>query len=1026
MAGRYAELHALSNFTFLRGASHPEELVETAASLGYEALAITDECSMSGIVRAHAAAKNHGLKKLIIGSELKLRSGRKLVALARNSNGYASLCRLITAARRTAEKGSYELTRHAFEDGLPDCLVLWFPDQDYTLDVEDHWLRETFRDRLWIAVELLADGRQREQLAALREESRRLKLPLVAAGDVHMHRRARRIIQDAVTAIRLGTTIDNAGFALYPNGERHLRSLEVLQRIYPADLLEETVRIADTIDFSLDELRYEYPNEIVPDGETPPTYLRKLTETGMQRRWPQGVPENVTALVEHELALIADLRYEQYFLTVYDIVAYARAQGILCQGRGSAANSAVCFCLGITEVDPGRMAMLVERFISKERNEPPDIDVDFEHERREEVIQYIYSKYGRDRAALAATIITYRPRSALRDIGKVLGLSDLQIGRLSRSMQWWDGDKVDDSRILEAGLSPDSPIIKRLLYLVRELIGFPRHLSQHVGGFVISDAPLYELVPVENAAMPDRTVIQWEKDDLEELGLLKVDVLGLGMLTAIRRAFALIHGFDGREYSLATVPAEDPLVYDMICDGDTVGVFQIESRAQMAMLPRLRPRCYYDLVIEVAIIRPGPIQGDMVHPYLRRRNGEESVDYPSDEVKSVLQRTLGVPIFQEQVMQLAVVAAGFTPGEADGLRRAMAAWKRRGGLGPFEDKLVNGMRERGYDKEFARQIFQQILGFGEYGFPESHSASFALLVYVSSWLKRHEPAAFTCALLNSQPMGFYSASQLVQDAQRHDVQVRPVDVNRSAWDCSIEADEAGGPVLRLGLRMVKGLPEAAGKCVVAERARADYTQVQQLLERTGISRRALDALASAGALQALSGDRHRARWAVTGAEKPMPLFPSMDRYEPTPLLRKPTEGQDIVADYRSTGLTLARHPVCLLRRHLDRYRYVTAEQLPALGDGCKVNVAGLVITKQRPGTASGVTFVTLEDDTGQVNLVLWKQVAEKYRAALLNARLLGVTGELQIEDRVIHVIARQLFDHSDLLGDLAVQSRDFH
>jgi error-prone DNA polymerase len=1026
MAGRYAELHALSNFTFLRGASHPEELVETAASLGYEALAITDECSMSGIVRAHAAAKNHGLKKLIIGSELKLRSGRKLVALARNSNGYASLCRLITAARRTAEKGSYALTRHAFEDGLPDCLVLWVPDQDYTLDVEDHWLRETFRDRLWIAVELLADGRQREQLAALREESRRLKLPLVAAGDVHMHRRARRIIQDAVTAIRLGTTIDNAGFALYPNGERHLRSLEVLQRIYPADLLEETVRIADTIDFSLDELRYEYPNEIVPDGETPPTYLRKLTETGMQRRWPQGVPENVTALVEHELALIADLRYEQYFLTVYDIVAYARAQGILCQGRGSAANSAVCFCLGITEVDPGRMAMLVERFISKERNEPPDIDVDFEHERREEVIQYIYSKYGRDRAALAATIITYRPRSALRDIGKVLGLSDLQIGRLSRSMQWWDGDKVDDSRILEAGLSPDSPIIKRLLYLVRELIGFPRHLSQHVGGFVISDAPLYELVPVENAAMPDRTVIQWEKDDLEELGLLKVDVLGLGMLTAIRRAFALIHGFDGREYSLATVPAEDPLVYDMICDGDTVGVFQIESRAQMAMLPRLRPRCYYDLVIEVAIIRPGPIQGDMVHPYLRRRNGEESVDYPSDEVKSVLQRTLGVPIFQEQVMQLAVVAAGFTPGEADGLRRAMAAWKRRGGLGPFEDKLVNGMRERGYDKEFARQIFQQILGFGEYGFPESHSASFALLVYVSSWLKRHEPAAFTCALLNSQPMGFYSASQLVQDAQRHDVQVRPVDVNRSAWDCSIEADEAGGPVLRLGLRMVKGLPEAAGKCVVAERARADYTQVQQLLERTGISRRALDALASAGALQALSGDRHRARWAVTGAEKPMPLFPSMDRYEPTPLLRKPTEGQDIVADYRSTGLTLARHPVCLLRRHLDRYRYVTAEQLPALGDGCKVNVAGLVITKQRPGTASGVTFVTLEDDTGQVNLVLWKQVAEKYRAALLNARLLGVTGELQIEDRVIHVIARQLFDHSDLLGDLAVQSRDFH
>ena len=1025
MSGRYAELHALSNFTFLRGASHPEELVETAARLGYEALAITDECSMSGIVRAHAVAREAGLKKLIVGSELRLQSGRRLVVLARNQNGYTSLCRLITTARRAAEKGSYELTRPAFEDGLPDCLVLWVPDQDYTLDVEDHWIRETFRDRLWIAVELLVDGRQREQLAKLREEGRRLKLPLVASGDVHMHCRARRILQDTVTAIRHGTTIDNAGFALYPNGERHLRSLDVLQRIYPSDLLEETVRIADAIDFSLDELRYEYPNEIIPEGETSATYLRKLTEAGMQRRWPQGVSQKVVKLIEHELALIADLKYEPYFLTVYDIVAFARSQDILCQGRGSAANSAVCFCLGITEVDPARMEMLVERFISKERNEPPDIDVDFEHERREEVIQYIYSKYGRERAALAATVITYRPRSALRDVGKVLGLSDLQVSRLSRSMQWWDGHKVDDSRILEAGLAPDSPIIKRLLYLVGELIGFPRHLSQHVGGFVISDAPLHELVPVENATMPDRTVIQWEKNDLEDLGLLKVDVLGLGMLTAIRRSFDLIRGFDGREYTLATVPAEDPVVYDMICAGDTMGVFQIESRAQMTMLPRLRPRCYYDLVIEVAIIRPGPIQGDMVHPYLRRRNGEEAVDYPSDEVKGVLQRTLGVPIFQEQVMQLAVVAAGFTPGEADQLRRAMAAWKRRGGLGPFEEKLINGMRERGYDEGFARQIFQQILGFGEYGFPESHSASFALLVYVSSWLKCHEPAAFTCALLNSQPMGFYSASQLVQDAQRHGVAIRPIDINHSDWDCSLEADEAGAAVLRLGLRMVKGLSEEAGQRIVAERFRGEYTQVQDLFERAGLDRRELGVLASSGALQSLSGDRHRARWAVAGAEKPMPLFPNMARYEAAPLLRKPTEGQNIVADYRSTGLTLERHPICLLRRHLDRYRYVQAGQLPALGDGCKVNVAGLVITKQRPGTASGVIFVTLEDETGQINLVLWKQVAEQYRAALLNARLLGVAGELQIEGRVIHVIAQQLIDHSDLLGDLSVHSRDF-
>ena len=1025
VARPYAELHVLSNFTFLRGGSHPEELVEAAAALGYEALAITDECSMSGIVRAHTAAKEYGLKKLIIGSELHLRSGRKLVVLAQNRAGYAELCELITKARRAAKKGSYELTRLAFEDGLPNCLVLWVPDRTYSLDVEDHWIRETFRNRLWIAVELLADGQQREQLAKLCEESRRLKLPLVACGDVHMHSRSRRILQDTLTAIREGVTVDNAGFALYPNGERHLRSLEVLQHVYPQELLDETLRIAETIDFSLDELHYEYPDEVVPAGETPTRYLRYLTEQGMQRRWPGGVPAKVIRLVEHELELIADLEYESYFLTVYDIVAFARSQDILCQGRGSAANSAVCYCLGITEVDPDRMAMLVERFISKERNEPPDIDVDFEHERREEVIQYIYAKYGRERAALAATIITYRPRSALRDVGKALGLSDLQIGRLARSMQWWDGHRVDDSRVLEAGLDPESPIIKRLLYLVREILGFPRHLSQHVGGFVISNGLLSELVPVENAAMPDRTVIQWEKTDLEDLGLLKVDVLGLGMLTAIRRSFDLLRGFDGRNLALATVPAEDPLVYDMICDGDTMGVFQIESRAQMAMLPRLRPRCYYDLVIEVAIIRPGPIQGDMVHPYLRRRNGEEAVDYPSEDVKGVLQRTLGVPIFQEQVMQLAVVAAGFTPGEADRLRRAMAAWKRRGGLGPFEEKLIVGMRERGYEEEFARQIFRQIEGFGEYGFPESHSASFALLVYVSSWLKCHEPAAFTAALLNSQPMGFYSASQLTQDARRHGVEVRPVDINQSNWDCTLEARDDGQAALRLGLRMVKGLSEEAGQRVVEQRSAAGYQGIQALVEAVGLDKRELGVLASAAALEVLEGHRHRARWAVAGIEKPAPLLKSMKRFEATPLLKKPTEGQDIVADYQCTGLTLGRHPMHLLRHRLDRYRYLQAERMPNLMTGTAVAVAGLVITKQRPGTASGVTFVTLEDETGHINLIVWKQVAEQYRAALLNAKLMGIQGELQIEGQVIHVIARQLIDHTEMLGNLVVTSRDF-
>jgi error-prone DNA polymerase len=622
-------------------------------------------------------------------------------------------------------------------------------------------------------------------------------------------------------------------------------------------------------------------------------------------------------------------------------------------------------------------------------------------------------------------VITYRPRSALRDVGKALGLSEIQVGSLARSMQWWDGKRVDDSRVLEAGLDPDSPVIRRLLYLVRELIGFPRHLSQHVGGFVISNGPMSELVPIENASMEERTVIQWEKNDLEDLGLLKVDVLGLGMLTAIRRSFDLVRDFDGREYTLANVPAEDPVVYDMICEGDTMGVFQIESRAQMAMLPRLKPRCYYDLVIEVAIIRPGPIQGDMVHPYLRRRNGEEAVDYPSEEVKGVLQRTLGVPIFQEQVMALAVVAAGFTPGEADRLRRAMAAWKRRGGLGPFEDKLIDGMRRRGYGEDFARQIFRQIEGFGEYGFPESHSASFALLVYVSCWLKCHTPAAFTCALLNSQPMGFYSASQLVQDLRRHGVEVRGVDINRSDWDCSLEEGEDGAAVLRLGFRMVKGLSEESGRNIADKRGAQVYESTQQLLERAALDRRELEALASAGALRALEGHRHQARWAVAGVEKPGGLFASMDRFEATPILRRPTEGQNIVADYKSVGLTLERHPMYLVRHRLDRYRYVPAERLEDMKSGQGVSVAGLVITKQRPGTASGVTFVTLEDETGHINLVVWKHVAERDRAALLNARLMGVRGELQIESNVIHVIARKLIDHTPMLGDLEVKSRDF-
>ncbi len=1021
----YAELHAISNFTFLRGASHPEELVERAATLGYSALALTDECSMSGIVRAHMAAKEAGLH-FIVGSELRLDTGLRLVALAQSHRGYTALCQLITRARRAADKGSYRLTADDFSAGLPDCLLMWVPDNQLLLSRDDGWILETFRGRLWIAVELLADGLAKERLDRLRFLSRSIDVPLVAAGDVHMHRRQRRALQDTLMAIRENTTLDAAGYALYPNGERYLRSRQTLARVFPPALLKETLEIAGAIDFSLDELAYEYPRELVPGGETPASYLRALTEEGMRHRWPDGVPDKVRDLVEHELALIRELDYEAYFLTVYDIVAFARGRGILCQGRGSAANSAVCFCLGVTEVDPGRMSTLVERFISKERNEPPDIDIDFEHQRREEVIQYLYEKYGRERAALAATVICYRPRSALRDVGKALGLSGLQVDRLAKSMQWWDGGAVDDSRVLEAGLDPESPIIRRLLWLVSQLIGFPRHLSQHVGGFVIANGPLHELVPVENAAMVDRTIIQWEKNDLEDLGLLKVDVLGLGMLSAIRRSFDLIRDYDGRDFTLATVPAEDPQVYDMICDGDTMGVFQIESRAQMSMLPRLKPRCFYDLVVEVAIIRPGPIQGDMVHPYLRRRSGEEAVSYPSDAVRDVLQRTLGVPIFQEQVMQLAVVAAGFTPGEADQLRRAMAAWKRRGGLGPFEDKLIIGMRERGYPDSFAKQIFNQIKGFGEYGFPESHAASFALLVYVSCWLKRHTPAAFTCALLNSQPMGFYSASQLIQDLRRHGVEVRAVDVNASDWDSSLERGDDDAPVLRLGLRQIKGLSDEGGdRLVMARQSAGPFVSVQSLAERTTLGKHDLDALAASGALKSIAGHRHGARWQVAGVEEPTPLFTSFDRFEASPLLRRPNEAEDVVEDYRSLGLTLRRHPMALLRSGFNARQCVVASRLAEHTSGNMIRVAGLVITKQRPGTASGVTFVTLEDETGSINVIVWKRIAEEQRRELLNARLMGVLGELQVEGKVIHVIARRLYDFSGRLGELTVRSRDF-
>jgi error-prone DNA polymerase len=1022
----YAELHCLSNFSFLRGASHAEELVTQAKELGYEALAITDECSLAGVVRAHSVVKKLGGIKLIIGAEFRLECGLRLVVLALHRAGYARLSRLITRGRRAAEKGSYSLTRDDVARWLgdPGTLALWLPPIDRVAEDEGAWIARTFAGRAWIAVELVRDGRDRERLAQAQALGASCGLPLTAAGDVHMHVRERRRLQDALTAVRHGVTVAQAGARLHPNGERHLRDRARLGRLYPPALLAETVKIAALADFSLDELRYEYPRELVPEGETAASHLRNLTEEGARKRWPEGIPPKMRAQIDYELELIGDLAYESYFLTVHDIVSEARRLNILCQGRGSAANSVVCYALGVTEVDPSRAELLMERFISRERKEPPDIDIDFEHERREEIIQYIYRKYGRERTALTATVISYRPRSALRDMAKVMGLDTVQAERLAGAMQWWD-TAVDEARIREAGFDPHHPQLLLLLDLTRQLLGFPRHLSQHVGGFVISQGLLEELVPIENAAMPDRTVIEWDKDDLDDLGLLKVDVLGLGMLSALRRGLALVSAFRRKPFTLADVPKEDARVYAMISRADTIGVFQVESRAQMSMLPRLKPEKFYDLVIEVAIVRPGPIQGGMVHPYLRRRQGLEPVSYPSDAVKGVLSRTLGVPIFQEQVMQLAIVAAGFTPGEADQLRRSMAAWKRRGGLGHFERRLIEGMSARGYDESFARQIFSQIQGFGEYGFPESHAASFALLVYSSAWLKCHEPAAFTCALLNSQPMGFYAPAQLVRDASVHGVEVRPISVDASDWDCTLERRADDEPALRLGLRMVKSLGEEAAERIVTARAGAMFASVQDLTARADLTRRELEALADAGALRELSGNRHLTFWQVAGSERELPLAPAPAHPEGTPLLAPPTEGQNIVADYRSTGLTLGRHPLALLRAELEAAHVLASADLRALPNGSVVRVAGIVTARQRPQSAGGVMFITLEDETGYVNLIVWEGVWSRARRIANGARLLEVTGTLQKEGLVTHVVAQRLADRTRMLGNIVTQSRDF-
>ena len=1056
----YAELHAKTNFSFLEGASHPDEMVQRAAELGYAALAITDRNSLAGVVRAHVAAKALGLK-LLVGAEITPEDAPPAVLLATDRASYGRLARLITRGRRRAEKGECRLTfedvaEHAEGllagvispaqsprvatrgldglDGLDGLAGL-----DGPSIVTKHWLeqyREAFGDRCYLLAELHRGPDDRAWLERLRALARRARVPLAAAGDVYYHLPERRALHDVLVATRHGVTVAGAGEYLFPNAQRHLKSPEEIaaQFARAPDAVRRTLEIAGRVCFSLDELRYEYPEELVPAGSTPIAYLTRLAWAGARKRYPRGVPEKVRGLVEHELRLIEELRYEAYFLTVWDLVRFARSRGILCQGRGSAANSAVCYCLGITAVDPERMDLLFERFVSRERNEAPDIDVDFEHQRREEVLQYLYEKYGRDRAGMTAEVITYRPRSAVRDVGKALGIPLEQVDRIAKSIEHFHHEPELDRRVAEAGLDPAAGPGKQLVELVGQLVGFPRHLSQHTGGMVMTRGPLCELVPIENAAMPERTVIQWNKDDLDELGILKVDCLALGMLSAIHRAFDLVRQHHGRELTLASIPEEDPEVYAMIRRADTMGVFQIESRAQMSMLPRLRPRCFYDLVIEVAIVRPGPIQGNMVHPYLRRRNGEEPVSYPSPEIRQVLQKTLGVPLFQEQAMRLAVVAAGFTPGEADQLRRAMGAWRRPGIIDRFHKKLLDGMLARGMSMEYAEAIFRQIRGFGDYGFPESHAASFALLVYVSAWLKHHYPAAFAAALLNSQPMGFYAPAQLVRNAREHGVEVRPADVNSSDWDCTLEA--ACGDVLsrkrlalRLGFRMIGGFSEAHAGRIVAARGDRPFRSLEDFTRRTGLSRAVSQRLAKAGAFGSLGLDRRKAVWhALAQDPQELPLF---DRTEcsatddPGVPLPKMTPAQEVLADYRATGLSLNGHPLAFLREGLDRLGVVPAVELATWPNGKPVRVAGIVLVRQRPGTAKGITFVTLEDETGTANLLIRPDVWRRYRRAALGATILLAAGRLQREGLVIHVLVTRLENLSGRMEELTSQSRDF-
>jgi error-prone DNA polymerase len=1039
---RYAELNCLTNYSFLQGASHPDELVQRAFELNYAALAITDRHSLAGVVRAHAAAKPLGLK-LLIGTEVTPGECPPMVLLAMNRSGYGRLVRLLTLGKRRAVKGECHLTftdvaDHA--DGLLAGVCLDGDDPEVHRDTLCRW-KEIFGDRCSLLAQLHRGPHDEWSLQRCQRVADQTGLRLAASNGVYYHEPSRRYLHDVVTAIRLRCTVADLGPDRQCNGERYLKSSDEMAaafRQFPA-AIERTIEIAEQCTFSLDELRYEYPEELSPSGCSPLTWLTQLTWDGARSRYPLGVPDKVVQLIEHELRLIELLKYEAYFLTVWDLVRYARSRGILCQGRGSAANSAVCYCLGVTSVDPTEIELLFERFISQERGEAPDIDVDFEHERREEVLQYLYEKYGRERAGMTAEVITYRPRSAIRDVGKALGLSLDRVDTLAKSVEH-SPHHVDAlaERFRAVGFDPTSRLGKQMVILTEQLLGFPRHLSQHVGGMVMTNGPLCELVPIENAAMADRTVIEWDKNDLDELGILKVDCLALGMLTAIAKSFQLIKRHKGIEWTLATLPQNDSEVYQMMCRAETIGVFQIESRAQMSMLPRLKPTRFYDLVIEVAIVRPGPIQGGMVHPYLRRKNNEEETTYPNEAIKSVLERTLGVPIFQEQAMKLAVVAAGFTPGEADRLRKAMGAWRRRGVMEPFEKKLIDGMRERGYDEAFAQALFKQIQGFGEYGFPESHAASFALLVYVSAWLKFREPAVFTAALLNSQPLGFYAPAQLVSDARRQGVEIRPVDVNFSDWDCTLEPESEAwktktanrktpppGFALRLGMRMIRSFRQDAAITICDCRRTGLFRSQADLAKRTGLARRDLMLLAKSDAFRSLQDTRRTAIWDAMPDLEDLPLFRSFDDEEPDPQLPCSTPAQEVVDDYRTIGLSLRAHPVSFLRPMLDQRRIVRTADLLILEADRKYRVAGLVLLRQRPGTAKGITFMTIEDETGTTNLLVHDSVWQRFRVVARRATAVIAQGMLQRQHEIVHLIVDRFEDLTEVLGQHQNRSRDF-